>query len=152
MTPLRGHQNPEIKNATLCSEIATFATFHVAKPGRRQWHPPPQGPWKSMKFQCFFESFSNGLQEDIWTPKRPHKEPREPKKGPKGPFGMSPGRLLIPKLQYWYFARTMLFIHFQYKIKVWDNSDALWDASWNPLRAVNTLGFFFGLLCPARST
>ena len=37
-------------------------------------------------------------------------------------------------------------------MKVWGHSDALWDASWNPiLRAVNTLGVFFGFLCPAGS-
>ena len=49
----------------------------------------------------------------------------------------------------------MLFIvqYFQYKMKVWGDSDALWEAIWNSiLRAVTTLGVSSGLLCPAGSS
>ena len=43
--------------------------------------------------------------------------------------------------------------HFQYKMKVWGHSDALWEAIWNSiLRAVTTLGVSSTLLCPAGSS
>ena len=43
--------------------------------------------------------------------------------------------------------------HFQHKMKVGSHSDPLWDDIWNPiLRAVTTLGSFFGFLCSAGSS
>ena len=44
-------------------------------------------------------------------------------------------------------------LHFQHKMKVWGDSDALWEAIWNSIfRAVTTLGVSSALLCPAGSS
>ena len=87
-------------------------------------------------------------------PKCPQELPKEPKRGPEGSLSellwcnFWPQNCNIGTLLEHCYLR-----HFHHKMKVWGDSDALWEAIWNSiLRAVTTLSVSSGLLCPAGSS
>ena len=124
------------------------------EPRRRQRGVPSGETLKITEISIFFENFSNGVWEAAGPPKCPQELPKEPKRGPEGSLS---GLLWCHFWQQNWYIGTLLehcyLQHFQHKMKVWGDSDALWEAIWNSIfRAVTTLGVSSALLCPAGSS
>ena len=95
---------PKSRNAKFaprCSEIAVFAEnvrfLLGGEPLRRSSGVVPGGPLKSSKFRYFSNAFRIGFGRPSGRQNVARGGPRSRKGPPNAHFGVSPGRLLMPK-------------------------------------------------------
>ena len=158
LTILRGYRNPEIENShpsaaesLLLAKMCVFCCRGTRPPAEGC---APGGTLKITEISIFFRKLFE------WSPGGR----RDVKVISRTPQGTEKGSRMVTFEALWnhFWSQncnigTLLehcyLQHFQHKMKVWGDSDALWEAIWNSiLRAVTTLGVSSALFCPAGSS